>query len=473
MAFIHDDFLLETPTARDLYHGVAKDLPIIDYHCHLSPEEVATDKRWDNLADIWLGGDHYKWRLMRTNGVPEALCTGDADPWDKFMAFAKTLPMALRNPMYHWCALELKRYFDIDTLLSPDTAKAIWDEANEKLKSPEMSAHGILKKFRVAVVGTTDDPVDSLEYHQKIQALNEAGTLATRVYPTFRPDKALAVDDARAFNAWCDALAKTSGQKVDSLDDLLAALKNRHDFFHSMGGRLSDHGLERCFAEPCTPEVAQGIFSKVRSGRQARPDEKEKFATFVMVYSGQLDAEKGWTKQLHVGAMRNNNTRLFKKLGADTGFDSIGDFPQGQALARYLDMLDQQDQLPKVILYNLNPSDNYLMATMVGNFQDGSVAGKIQFGSGWWFNDQLDGMTSQLNALSNLSLLGRFVGMLTDSRSFLSYPRHEYYRRLVCNLLGNDVKLGLIPDDKPLLEDYVRRLSYQNAAEHFGFALPQ
>lgn len=472
-SFLNEDFLLNTQRASELYHEVARDLPIIDYHCHLPPDEVAANRRFDNLADIWLGGDHYKWRLMRSNGVSEELCTGDADPWDKFVAFARTLPMALRNPMYHWCHLELQRYFGIDTVLNEDTAKEIWEQANEKLKEPEMSAHGILKKFRVAVVCTTDDPVDTLEHHQAIRKQNEEGVLATRVYPTFRPDKAMKLENPAAFNEWRKKLEDVSGVKTDSYAGFLDALRQRHDFFHSIGGRLSDHGLERCYATECTQAEAAAIYDAACRGETVSAEAQEKFATHIMVFSGRLDADKCWTKQLHVGAMRNNNTRLFEKLGPDTGFDSIGDFPQGQTMSRYLDMLDRENKLPKVVIYNLNPSDNYLMATMLGNFQDGSVPGKIQFGSGWWFNDQIEGMTAQINALSNLGLLGRFVGMLTDSRSFLSYPRHEYFRRLVCAILGQDVENGLIPDDNALLRDYVGRISYSNAANHFGFEVPE
>lgn len=463
--FIHDDFVLQTKTASRLYHEVAKDEPIFDYHCHLPPEDVASDRRFANLAEIWLEGDHYKWRAMRTNGVSEDLCTGDADPYDKFLAWCKTVPQTLRNPLYHWSHLELVRYFGIDTLISEDSAKEIWDVANAKLAEPEFSAKGILKKFDVRVVCTTDDPTDDLASHQ---AIAEDTNLKTRVYPTFRPDKAMKISDPDAFCQWVDLLAERADKDTELFSGFCDALKQRHDFFHSIGGRLSDHGLECCYADFCSEKEAAGIYDKVRSGGKVSVEEEQKFATYMMVFFGQLDAEKGWTKQLHVGAMRSNNTRLFNKLGPDTGFDSIGDFSQGHALSRYLDRLDQDDCLPKTVIYNLNPSDNYLFATMIGNFQDGSIPGKIQFGSGWWFLDQKEAMEWQMNALSNLGLLSRFVGMLTDSRSFLSYPRHEYFRRILCNLIGNDVEAGLIPNDWELYAPMVKNICYGNARNFFG-----
>ncbi|MGF1452455.1 MAG: glucuronate isomerase [Opitutales bacterium] len=470
MAFIHDDFLLQTDTARRLYHEVAKDQPIIDYHCHLPPEDVANDRRFGNLSEVWLGGDHYKWRAMRTNGVDESLCTGNASPWAKHQAWCETVPACLRNPLYHWSHLELKRYFDLDVLISGDTASQIWEAANARLAESGFSARTILKQFDVRVVCTTDDPTDDLSYHQAIA--NEPG-LKTRVYPTFRPDKALKIDDLAHFNGYCEKLEAVSGVEVSNYAGFKKALKQRHDFFHSLGGRLSDHGLETCYADFCSEAKATGIFAKARGGQQVTPEEQRQFATAVMVYSGQLDAEKGWTKQLHLGAMRNNNTRLFNALGPDTGFDSIGDFPQGVALSRYLDRLDQDDTLPKIVLYNLNPADNYLFGTMVGNFQDGSIAGKVQFGSGWWFLDQKEAMEWQMNALSNLGLLSRFVGMLTDSRSFLSYPRHEYFRRVLCNLIGGDVESGVIPNEWDLYAPMVAKICYGNARDFFGFELAE
>jgi len=467
MSFITEDFLLRNETARELYHNHAAAQPIIDYHCHLPPQDVAANRRFANLFEIWLEGDHYKWRAMRTNGITEDLVTGDRSPKEKFMAFARTVPMALRNPLYHWCHLELKRYFGIDRLLNADTAEGIWDEANEKLAGDDLSAHGILKRFKVSVVCTTDDPTDSLDDHRRIAASG----IGTRIYPTFRPDKAIGIENATTWNAWVNKLADVSGLPCDDFDGFLAALAARHDFFHSLGGRLSDHGLERCFAVPTTHEQASAIYEQVRSGIHADPDMKEHFASFLMLFFARLDHEKNWTKQLHLGAMRNNNDGLFRKLGPDIGCDSIGDYLQGVPLSRYLGALSGAGILPKTILYNLNPADNYLFATMAGNFQEGGVAGKIQYGSGWWFLDQLEGMTWQINALSNLGLLGRFVGMLTDSRSFMSYPRHEYFRRLLCNMIGTDVENGELPRDMDLLGGLVRDIAYGNASRYFGFGL--
>jgi glucuronate isomerase len=457
--FIHDDFLLQTKTARRLYHDFAAGQPIIDYHCHLPPKDVAENRRFQNLFEIWLEGDHYKWRAMRSNGVAERFCTGAAAPFEKFLAWARTVPHTLRNPLYHWTHLELKRYFGISELLSEATAQRIWDAANERLATPELSAHGILRQFQVQVVGTTDDPTDDLAHHQTIA---KSG-LATRVIPTFRPDKALNVHQPEAWNAWVNALEKASGRSIGKLDDLLTALKKRHDFFESLGGRMSDHGLERCFAEFGSEAEVAAIFDRARAGRPVSPADREKFASYVMLCVGRWNAEKGWTMQLHLGARRNNNSRLFQALGPDTGFDSIGDFPQIDALAKFLDRLDQENALPRTILYNLNPADNYAFATMLGNFQDGSLPGKIQLGSGWWFLDQKEAMEWQLNALSNLGLLSRFIGMLTDSRSFMSYPRHEYFRRVLCNLLGRDVENGELPDDPALLGPMIQNICHGNA----------
>jgi glucuronate isomerase len=462
MPFIHDDFLLQTKTARRLYHEYAKAEPILDYHCHLPPKDLAENRRFANLFEIWLEGDHYKWRAMRSNGVPERFCTGDASPRDKFLAWAKTVPQTLRNPLYHWSHLELARYFGITELLDEHTAPALWDRANEQLAAPEFSAHGILKQFSVKAVGTTDDPADDLAHHE---ALARSG-LATKVVPTFRPDKALNVHQPAAFNAWLQRLEAASNTSLATLPDLLAALQQRHEAFHALGARCSDHGLEHAFAEPCTDAEASAIFDKALGGTPASPLEHRKFATYIMLFVGRLNAEKGWAMQLHLGAIRNNNTRLMKALGPDTGFDSIGDFPQVQALAAFLDRLDQENALPRTILYNLNPADDYAFATMLGNFQDGSIPGKIQFGSGWWFLDQKEGMEWQLNALSNLGLLSRFIGMITDSRSFMSYPRHEYFRRVLCNLLGRDLEAGELPDDLPLIGGMVKNICYANARDY-------
>ncbi|MBX3738853.1 MAG: glucuronate isomerase [Candidatus Didemnitutus sp.] len=463
--FIHDDFLLQTATARDLYHAFAKDEPIFDYHCHLSQKLIADNYQFADLSEIWLGGDHYKWRAMRTNGVVERVCTGDATPREKFDAWCAAVPHTLGNPLYHWSHLELKRYFGIDEIINPKSADAIWQAANAKLSG--MRVHDILANNKVAVVCTTDDPADSLADHERIKKLG----LKTRVYPTFRPDKALGVNAPAAYNAWLERLGGAAGMPVKTFDDLLAALKKRHDDFHAIGGRLSDHGMEQALAEPCTPTEAKAIFDAARAGRAATPEEWAKFGSFLMLEFGRWDAAKGWTKQLHLGALRNNNTRLLKQLGPDTGFDSIGDFPQARALSRYLDALDSTGELPRTILYNLNPADNYAFATMIGNFQDGSVAGKMQFGSGWWFLDQKEAMEWQMNALMNLGLLSRFVGMLTDSRSFLSYTRHEYFRRVLCNLLGTMIEHGEIPDDRELVGGMVKNICFANARDYFRLEL--
>jgi glucuronate isomerase len=465
-SFIHDDFLLGTAAARDLYHHFADGQPIFDYHCHLPPQAILENHRFADLAEIWLGGDHYKWRAMRADGVPERFITGDATPREKFDAWCATMPRTLRNPLYHWSHLELKRYFGLDVMIGPATADLIWREANAKLAT--MRVHDILAANRVAVVCTTDDPADSLETHAKIARLG----LRTRVYPAFRPDKALAVTAPAAFNAWVEKLAGAAGGgAITSFDGFLAALERRHGDFHAAGCRLSDHGLEHAFAESCTAAEARAVFDQVRAGRAASAAEQAKFASFLMLEFGRWDARRGWTKQLHLGALRNTNTRLLRQLGPDTGFDSIGDFPQAGAVARYLDRLDSTDELPRTILYNLNPADDYLLATMIGNFQDGSVPGKLQFGSAWWFLDQKEAMEWQLNALSNNGLLSRFVGMLTDSRSFLSYTRHEYFRRVLCNLLGAEMERGELPGDRELVGGMVRSICFANARDYFRLEL--
>jgi len=465
MAYLDEDFLLHSPMACRLFHEVAKDQPIIDYHCHLSPGEIATNRRWENLAEIWLGGDHYKWRLMRANGVDEELITGDSEPREKFQAWAETVPYTLRNPIHHWTHLELRRCFGIDLLLGPDTADEIWDRANAKLADVDFSAHGLLKKFEVSMVGTTDDPTDSLDDHAAIAASD----LATLVVPTFRPDKAFLVDQPELLNPWLQKLEAISGTSITHLSDLLAALQKRHDNFHAAGGRLSDHGLDHMPSLRCSDAEAALIFDNARSGNAATPEEREKFSFYLMVFFGQLDAVKGWTKQLHLGAFRNTNNRMFGQLGPDSGFDTIGDTPQGAALVAYLDALVRENALPKMVLYNLNPRDNYLFAALTGAFQDGTVPGKIQFGSGWWFLDQKNGIELQLDALSSTGLLSRFVGMLTDSRSFLSYPRHEYFRRILCNLIGTEADRGELPDDFAALADLVSSVCYGNAQRYFGF----
>lgn len=463
--FIHDDFLLQSAAARDLYHGFAKDQPIFDYHCHLPPAQIAENHRFADIAEIWLGGDHYKWRAMRANGVAERLCTGDAAPREKFDAWCATVPCTLRNPLYHWSHLELKRYFGVDAAISSATADGIWRDANAKLAG--MRVHDILSANRVAVICTTDDPADSLAAHERIRKLG----LKTRVYPTFRPDKALGVHQPAAFNAWLEKLGATAGMSVRSFDDLLSALKRRHDDFHAVGGRLSDHGLECALAERCSAAEAATIFDRARAGQAASPGEWAAYGSHLMLEFGRWDARRGWTKQLHLGALRNVNSRGLAKLGPDTGYDSIGDFPQVSALARYLDALEATDELPKMVIYNLNPADNYALATLAGNFSQAGVPGKIQFGSGWWFLDQKEAMEWQLNALSNLGLLRRFVGMLTDSRSFLSYTRHEYFRRVLCNLLGGEMERGELPADRELIGALVREVSFGNARSYFGLEL--
>ena len=464
-SFIHDDFLLQSGAARDLYHGFAKDEPIFDYHCHLPQAHIADNHAFADIAEVWLGGDHYKWRAMRANGVPEKFITGNATPREKFDAWCATVPHTIGNPLYHWSHLELKRYFGIDAIISPATADSIWNAANERLRS--MRVHDILRDNKVAVICTTDDPADPLHDHRRVAALG----IKTRVYPAFRPDKALGVDKPTAYNPWLDRLSIAAGVEIKNLDGLLAALKNRHDEFHAVGGRLSDHGLETALAEPCTHAEAAAIFDAARTGRAASPADWAKFGSFLMLEFGRWDAARGWTKQLHLGALRNNNRRLLSQLGPDTGFDSIGDFPQAASLSRYLDALDATGELPRTVLYNLNPADNYLFATMAGNFQDGTIAGKVQFGSGWWFLDQKEAMEWQMNALANLGLLSRFVGMLTDSRSFLSYTRHEYFRRVLCELLGSKIERDEIPADMELVGGMVRNICFANARDYFRLAL--
>jgi glucuronate isomerase len=464
MPFIHEEFLLSTATSRRLYHKFAETEPILDYHCHLPPQDVASNRRFDNLFEIWLEGDHYKWRAMRANGVSERYCTGNATPEEKFKAWAQTVPHTLRNPLYHWTHLELKRYFGIEELLNESSAPRIWQQANAALSRPDLWAHGILTRFKVKAVCTTDDPTDDLSCHKAIAASG----LATKVFPTYRPDKALNVHLPDVFNPWVERLSAASNIEILSFQKFCDALRQRHDFFHSIGGRLSDHGLNHAYGEFASDEEAAGIFDRARDGRAATPDEQRRFGGNLMLLFGRLDAEKGWAKQLHIGARRNNNTRRFQEIGPDTGFDSIGDWPQADALGNYLDRLDQEKALPKIVIYNLNPADNYIIGTMIGNFQDGAIAGKIQFGSGWWFLDQKEAMQWQMNALSNCGLLSRFVGMLTDSRSFMSYPRHEYFRRVLCDMIGRDMEAGEIPNDDALVGPMIRNICYGNAKDFLG-----
>lgn len=462
MSFIHEDFLLTNEHAKRLYNEYAKDEPILDYHCHLPPEDIARNRQFRNLFEIWLEGDHYKWRAMRANGVGEPYCTGSAAPYEKFLAWARTVPDTLRNPLYHWSHLELKRYFGFDGLLDESNAPQVWELASTSLATDQLRVFGILDKFRVRALCTTDDPTDSLDHHQAIAD----SPLETKVYPAFRPDKALAVDQPHAFNPWVDRLEAAADCEIRSFDDFLTALRQRHDHFHAMGCRLSDHGLDYAYSAVTPESEAEAIFDAAREGTSGAYADRDRFAGFMMLYFGRLDAEKGWTKQLHLGARRNSSTRGYLAAGPDTGFDSIGEWPQIPSLGRYLDLLDRENALPRMILYNNNPVDNYTFATMLGNFQDGAIPGKMQFGSGWWYLDQKEAMEWQLNCLSNVGLLSRFIGMLTDSRSFMSYPRHEYFRRVLCNLLGQDMARGEIPNDMELVGSMVKKLCFSNARDY-------
>ncbi len=465
--FINDDFLLRNDAARRLYHDYAKQMPIIDYHCHLPPDQIAEDKQFDNLTQIWLYGDHYKWRAMRTNGITEKYCTGEASDWEKFEQWAATVPYTMRNPLYHWTHLELLRYFDIDIILNPSTARDIYEECSAKLRTPEYSVKNLLLKMKVEVICTTVDPTDSLEYHK---AIRDSG-FGIKVLPTFRADKSmLLIDDPAAFKDYVEKICRVAGVSNNgSYYDLLEALRKRHDFFADMGGRLSDHGLENVYATRFDDQASFGAAALALAGSVPDNDAQNTYKSTLLYELAKMDHSKDWTQQFHLGALRNNNSRLLSTLGPDTGWDSIGDFSQAQSLSRFMNKLDSSDQLAKTILYNLNSGDNEVIATMVGNFNDGSVIGKVQFGSGWWFQDQKDGMEKQMNTLSNMGLISRFVGMLTDSRSFLSYPRHEYFRRILCNLIGTDIENGELPNDMPWLGKMVQDISYLNARDYFGF----
>jgi glucuronate isomerase len=464
-SFLDQNFLLQNKTAERLYHDFAADMPIIDYHCHLDPAQIAGNINFKNLTDIWLSGDHYKWRAMRANGINEAYITGTKTDWEKFEQWAATVPYTLRNPLYHWTHLELQRYFDIHEILSPKTAKAIYDDCTQKLQKPEYSVQSLITKMNVEVICTTDDPLDSLEHHQKIKTAN----LKVKVFPAFRPDKAMNTDNLFSLNDYINKLESVSNITVTTYADYLKALKQRHNYFAENGCTVSDHGLEQLYAEDYTDKEISGIFSKIRSGKALQVVEVLKFKSAMLYEFALWDHEKGWVQQYHIGALRNNNTRGYREAGPDTGYDSIGDFSQAQALSKFLNRLDNTNQLAKTIVYNLNPADNELIATMTGNFNDGAVVGKIQFGSAWWFLDQKDGMTHQLNTLSSMGLLSKLVGMLTDSRSFLSYPRHEYFRRLLCNLFGTDIENGELPNDIEWTGKIIRDICYYNAKEYFGF----
>lgn len=457
--FLGEDFLLSTDTGRRLYRDIAATQPILDFHCHLSAQDIAENRRFQNLFEIWLEGDHYKWRAMRANGVAEQYCTGSASAYEKFLAWARTVPKTLRNPLYHWTHLELRRYFDIYELLDEGSAPSIWERANTLLQG--LSVHSILKKFRVEVICTTDDPTSDLRHHQSIAH----SKLTTRVFPTFRPDQALAVNLAD-FDRWLGELSKASNTDIHDLNSFLDALRNRHTFFHSLGCRLSDQGLDHCYADPCSDREAAKIFSQAREGRSLNEEQQEKFRSFLMLFFGRLDADRGWTKQLHLGALRNVNSVARREIGPDTGFDAIGDFPQIRHLARYLDLLSSENALPRMILYNANPADTFPFATLIGSFQDGSLAGKIQYGSAWWFLDQKLGITAQLEALSNVGLLGNFIGMVTDSRSFMSYPRHEYFRRILCDIVGREVERGELPNDDALMQRLIHDVCFANGKRY-------
>ena len=464
--FIHEDFMLTNSYARELYHESAEKMPIIDYHCHLVPKMIAEDHRFRDLTEVWLGGDHYKWRAMRGNGVPEEFITGNRSSYEKFEKWAETVPYTMRNPLYHWTHLELARVFGIYDILNPSTARAIYDECTEKLQSPEYSGQSLMKKFNVKVVCTTDDPADSLEYHKQIAE----HPFGVKVLPAWRPDKAMVIEKPQQYREYIEKLGAAAGMEILSYEDLLTALRKRHDFFQSMGCRLSDHGLETFYAEDFTPEEIDRIFRDTLKGKMPSHEEVLKFRSAILLDFARLDWEKGWAQQFHVGAIRDNNTRMFDILGPDTGYDAIHDVPMAAAGHKFLNRLAMEGKLAKTILYNLNPKDNEVLATMAYTFNDGTVPGKIQLGSGWWFLDQEDGMRKQMNALSALGLFSRFVGMLTDSRSFLSYPRHEYFRRILCSVIGEDIEKGKLPkSEMPFIHQMVKDISYNNAARYFNF----
>jgi len=465
MTFITEDFLLQGSAARRLYHDYAHEVPILDFHSHLPAREIAENRSFRNLTEIWLDGDHYKSRAMRADGVAEEFCTGNAAPFEKFRAWARTVPHTLRNPLYHWTHLELARYFGIDDLLNEETAASIWDRANRRLGQEDMTVHGILKKFHVSAICTTDDPTDSLEYHEQISASG----ISTLVFPTFRPDAAMRTEEPEVFSEWVHRLAASANVDIKRFSDFLDALRIRHDFFHQHGCRLSDHGLNQCYSASCSDKDASALFQKTLEGKILSSDESAKFAGYMLLFFGRLDAGKGWTKQLHLGAYRNVNTRMLRSLGRDIGCDSIGDWPQISALATYMDRLESENALPRMIILNVNPADNYAFVALANSFTQEQIRGKVQFGTGWWFLDQKEGMEWQINALSNCGLLSNFVGMVTDSRSFMSFPRHEYFRRVLCNLLGTEMETGLLPNDEKLVGEMVKDICLRNAVHYFRF----
>ena len=461
MGFIHNEFLLTNDAAVQLYHEYAASEPILDFHNHLSPQEISENRRFKNLAEIWLEGDHYKWRALRANGIPEELITGNGDPKEKYLAWAATIPHTLGNPLYHWTHLELKRCFDIDLLLSPDTAEEIWAEANKQLDAPDFSACGMLERFQVKALCTTDDPAYPLLHHEKI-AQNPSSSC--KVYPTFRPDQSWGIDQAQIFTQWLKTLEHTSGKTIDHFNSFLQALAERLQKFHELGSRLSDHSFPYFFSNFPTEQKARQLFEQTLEGQDATREEKEQFGAFIMLYLCRWYSANNWTMQIHLGPLRNNSSRLLKTFGPDAGTDSIGDWAQAEKMSAFLDRLDQEDALPKTIVYNNNPSDNFVVSTMLGNFQR-DFPGKMQFGSGWWHLDQRDGMEEQIKTLANTGLLSRFIGMLTDSRSFLSFPRHEYFRRILCNLLGTWMIEGFLPQEPAMIGDLVKRVCYQNAKD--------
>lgn len=465
--FLDEYFLLNNSTAITLYNDYAKQMPIIDYHNHLPPKEIAEDKQYENITKVWLNGDHYKWRAMRTNGVDERYITGNASDEEKFIQWASTVPYTMRNPLYHWTHLELQRYFGITEILNANSAKKIYEDVSAKLQTKEYSVKGLLEKMHVKLICTTDDPIDNLEHHKKIQK----DGWSTKVLPAFRPDKAMNVDEVNTFNNYLTNLEQAANVSISTYNDYLAALKNRHQFFVDNQSSISDHGLEKIYAEDYTTTEVVGIFAKIRSGGELTLQERNKFKSAMLINFAEWDWEKGFVQQYHLGALRNNNSRMLNQLGPDTGWDSVGDFGQAQSLSKFLNRLDSNNTLAKTIIYNLNPADNEVFATMIGNYNDGSAAGKIQWGSSWWFLDQKDGMTKQINTLSNMGLLSKFVGMLTDSRSFLSFPRHEYFRRILCNLLGEEVENGELPNDMPWIGKMVQDICYNNAQQYFNWQL--
>lgn len=468
MPFIKENFLLQNEWAEKLFFTYSASLPIIDYHCHIPPWQISDNHKFDNITQIWLYGDHYKWRAMRTAGIDEKYITGDASDWDKFKAWASVVPKTLGNPLYHWTHLELKRYFDVDILLNSDSAKEIWEHCNKLLSQPELSSQGILKKMNVELVCTTDDPVDTLEYHQKFAS---GHIVKTKVLPAFRPDKAVAIENKKSFIGWIQKLSEVSGIKISNYDDLLEALYLRHDYFHKNGCRLSDHGLEFVYyADEIKIKEINDIFLKILNDEPVSNEEQNLYKSSLLLEFGRMDFDSGWVQQFHLGAIRNVNSKMWQNLGPNTGFDSMGDFSQILPLAKFLDRLNSEDKLAKTILYNVNPNDNPLFATLIGDFQDGITPGKMQYGSAWWFLDQKDGIESQLITLANMGLLSHFIGMLTDSRSFLSYPRHEYFRRILCNQLGTGIANGWLPEDLDLVGSMVRDISYNNAKKYFDFS---